>query len=76
MTGPVLSLLDAPKLAAYTAADYWGDETLYALAARRAMEKPDAFAIRDRHRRMNYVALVTAADRVAARLAGQGLRPG
>jgi acyl-CoA synthetase (AMP-forming)/AMP-acid ligase II len=76
MTGPILSLLDAPKLGAYTAAGYWGDETLYALATRRAQEKPDAFAIRDRHRRMSYVALLTAADRLAARLAGQGLRSG
>ena len=33
MTGPLLTLLDAPKLAAYTAAGWWGSETLYALAA-------------------------------------------
>ena len=46
MTGPLLSLFDATKLAAYTAAGYWGNETLYALAACRAQERPDAFAIR------------------------------
>ncbi len=76
MTGPLLSLFDATKLGAYTAAGYWGNETLYALAACRARQMPDAFAIRDRHRRLSYAALVVAADRLAARLAGQGLRAG
>ena len=76
MTGPLLTLLDAPKLAAYTAAGWWGSETLYALAARRSRETPDAFAIRDRQRRLSYAALVAAADRLASYLAGHGLRPG
>jgi acyl-CoA synthetase (AMP-forming)/AMP-acid ligase II len=72
----ILSLLDAPRLAAYTAGGYWGDETLYALAARRARENPDAFAVRDGHRRLRYAALIAAADRLAAHLAGQGVRAG
>jgi hypothetical protein len=38
MTGPILALFDAPKLAAYTAAGYWGNETLYTLAARERGE--------------------------------------
>src|SRR5919112_1150706 len=76
MTGPLLTLLDAPKLVAYTAAGWWGSETLYALAARHGRETPDAFAIRDRERRLSYAALVAAADRLAACLVGQGLRPG
>src|SRR4051794_16523651 len=76
MTGPLLTLLDAPRLAAYTAAGWWGSETLYALALRHGSEMPNAFAIRDRHRRLSYAALVAAADRLAFWLAGQGLRPG
>src|SRR3954454_14040723 len=76
MTGPLLTLLNAPKLAAYTAAGWWGSKTLYALALRHSCETPDAFAIRDRQRRLSYAALVAAADRLAACLAGQGLRPG
>ncbi len=76
MTGPLLTLLDAPKLAAYTAAGWWGSETLYALALRRSRETPDAFAIRDRDRRLSYAALVAAADRLAFWLAGHGMRPG
>jgi acyl-CoA synthetase (AMP-forming)/AMP-acid ligase II len=76
MTGPLLTLLNAPTLAAYTAAGYWGDETLYALALRHARATPEAFAVRDRHRRLTYRALVTAVDRLAAELAGHGLRPG
>jgi acyl-CoA synthetase len=76
MTGPLLTLLNAPTLAAYTAAGYWGEETLYAVAAGHARATPHAFAVRDRHRRLTYAALVEAADRLAASLAGHGLRPG
>src|SRR4249920_551132 len=76
MTGPLLSLLNAPDLAAYAAAGYWGEETLYGVAAGHARATPQAFAVRDRHRRLTYRALVEAADRLAASLAGHGLRPG
>ena len=76
MTSPLLTLLNAPDLAAYTAAGYWGAETLYGVAARHAQATPRAFAVRDRHRRLTYRALVEAADRLAASLAGHGLRPG
>jgi acyl-CoA synthetase len=76
MTGPLLTRFNAPDLAAYTASGHWGDETLYAVAARHARTTPDAFAVRDRHRRLTYGALVEAAARLAARLAGHGMRPG
>src|SRR5690349_10568514 len=76
MTGALLTLLNAPALAAYTAAGYWGEETLYAVAVRHAAAAPDAFAVRDRYRRLTYRALVEAADRLAASLAGRGMRPG
>ena len=76
MPGPLLTLLNARDLAAYTQAGYWGEETLYAIVARHARAAPDAFAVRDRHRRLTYRALVEAADRLAASLAGHGIRPG
>src|SRR6266566_1546222 len=76
MTGSLLTLLNAPTLAAYTAAGYWGDATLYAVATKHAQATPNAFAVRDRHRRLTYAELVEAADRAAACLAGQGLGPG
>jgi len=63
-------------IAAYTAAGFWGHETIYRLAARQARTTPDAFAVRDRHRRLTYAALVNAADRLAASLAGHDIRPG
>ena len=72
----LLTLLNERTVAAYTAASFWGDETIYCLAARRARTAPDAFAVRDRYRRLTYAALVEAADRLAANLAGQGIRPG
>lgn len=73
---PLLTLLNAPAVAAYTAADFWGDETIYCLLARHARATPQAYAVRDRHRRLSYAELVAAADRIAAHLAGQGIRPG
>ena len=76
MTGPLLTLLRAPAIAAYTAAGFWGDETIYHLAARHARTTPQAWAVRDRHRRLSYAELVDAADRLAANLAGNGIRPG
>ncbi|HEY4471000.1 MAG TPA: class I adenylate-forming enzyme family protein [Stellaceae bacterium] len=76
MTGALLTLLNAPLLAAYTASGYWGDETLYAVAARHARSAPNSFALRDRHRRLTYAELIEAADRLAAGLAGRGIRPG
>jgi len=66
------TLLNPSTLAAYTAAGFWGDETIYRLAARQARTIPGAFAVRDRYRRLTYAALVDAADRLAASLAGHG----
>ncbi len=76
MTGALLTLLNVPALAAYTASGLWGEETIYQLAARHARKTPLAFAIRDRNRRLTYPALVEAADRLAASLAGHGVRSG
>jgi acyl-coenzyme A synthetase/AMP-(fatty) acid ligase len=67
--------LNPSMRAAYSAAGFWGDETICRLAARQAGTTPGAFAARDRHRRLTY-ALVEVADRLAASLAGHGVRPG
>ena len=72
----LLTLLNAPNLAAYTAAGFWGKDTIYHLAARHARANTDVFAVRDRHRRLTYAELVSAADHLAGHLAGHGLRPG
>jgi acyl-CoA synthetase (AMP-forming)/AMP-acid ligase II len=72
----LLTSLNAPMIAACTAAGYWGNETIYCVAARQASVAPDAFAVRDRYRRLTYAELVEAADRLAASLAGHGVRPG
>jgi acyl-CoA synthetase (AMP-forming)/AMP-acid ligase II len=76
MTGPLLTLLNAQMLAAYTAAGYWGNETLYAVAVRHARSTPNSFAVRDRHRRLTYAELVESAARLAAGLAARGIRSG
>ena len=76
MTGALLTLLNATTLAAYTASGLWGDETIYQLAVRHARTTPAAFAVRDCHRRLTYPALVETADRLAAGLAGHGVRCG
>jgi non-ribosomal peptide synthetase component E (peptide arylation enzyme) len=73
---PLLTLLSAPAVAAYTAAGFWGNETIYHLVARHARATPQAYAVRDHHRRLSYAELVAAADRFAAHLAGHGIRPG
>jgi len=75
-SAPLLRLLSVPMVAAYTAAGFWGDETIYRLAVRHARTSRQAWAVRDRHRRLSYEELVAFADRLAARLAGHGVRPG
>jgi hypothetical protein len=41
-SAPLLTLLNAPTIAAHTAAGFWGDETIYHLAARHARATPQA----------------------------------
>ena len=76
MGNTLVTLLNPSTIAAYTAAGFWGDETIYRLTARQARTAPGAFAVRDRFRRLTYAALVDAADRLAADLAGHGIRSG
>jgi hypothetical protein len=69
-------MLKLSAVAGCTAAGLWGDETIYQLVARHVQTMPHAWAVHDRHRRLRYVELVTAADRLAAHLARHGVRPG
>jgi non-ribosomal peptide synthetase component E (peptide arylation enzyme) len=50
----LVTLLKPSTVAAYVAAGFWGDETIYHVAARHAPALPQAFAVRDRHRGLNY----------------------
>ncbi len=76
MTTPMLTLLNAARLAQHRAEGFWRDETLYHLAAAHARSTPDHPALRDRFRALSWSALVDAADRLAADLHRRGLRPG
>ena len=76
MTNAFSTLLNPSTIRTYTAAGFWGEETIYRLTAREARTMPRAFAVRDRHRRLTYAALVDAADRLAASLADHGVLPG
>jgi acyl-CoA synthetase (AMP-forming)/AMP-acid ligase II len=72
----VLTLLSAERMAAFYAAGYWRDETIYMAARRHAQAAPRAYAVRDRGRRLTYAELVGAADRLAAALHAAGVRAG
>ena len=76
MTQRILTLLTASMVARYTTGGYWGTDTIYRLVARHAAETPNAFAVRDRHRRLTYADLLAAADRLASCLAERGVGPG
>jgi acyl-CoA synthetase (AMP-forming)/AMP-acid ligase II len=60
----------------YYAAGFWRDDTIYALVRAHAHKTPESFALRERHRRLSYRALVAAADALADDLAGHGLVAG
>jgi acyl-CoA synthetase (AMP-forming)/AMP-acid ligase II len=72
----ILSLQRAETVARCTAAGWWRDETIYAVARRHAECAPDAFAVRDRQRRLSYAELIAAADAMAYDLKRHGVRPG
>jgi acyl-CoA synthetase (AMP-forming)/AMP-acid ligase II len=75
-TNTILTLLSKDRIEEHMAAGHWRSETIYMAAAAHAERTPDAFAVRDRFRRLTYRALVDAADRLAADLARRGARPG
>jgi acyl-CoA synthetase len=76
MRNTILTTLDRERLRQGYESGFWRDETLYRLAEARARQRPEAVAIRDRHRSLGWAALVAAADRLAADLRAAGLRQG
>lgn len=72
----VLTLLSAERMAAFYQAGFWRDETIYMAARRHAQARPQAYAVRDRSRRLTYAELIAAADRLAASLHAAGVRAG
>ena len=72
----VLTLLSAELIRHYYAAAFWRNDTIYALVRGHARRTPEAWAVRDTRRRVDYRELVDAADRLAADLARRGLRDG
>ena len=76
MFNTMLTSLSAGQMKAFYEAGYWRDDTIYALAQGWAKQRPGAFVMRDRLRRITYAELVDAADRLAASLHAQGVKPG
>src|SRR5712692_5584323 len=76
MTNAVLTLLSAEALREHYASGHWRDDTIYSLVRAHARRAGEKFAVRDRHRRLTYGALLAAADALAADLARHGVRPG
>src|SRR5436190_1437984 len=71
----ILTRLSAELIEQYEADGFWHGDTIYSLARWHMQRAPEAFAVRDRFRRMSYRQLIEAADALAADLAGRGLRP-
>jgi acyl-CoA synthetase len=76
MGNTILSRLSKDMLDEFTRTGVWGDDTIYAVAARHALATPDAPAVRDRNARLTYRELVTAADTLARDMAARGVRAG
>jgi acyl-CoA synthetase (AMP-forming)/AMP-acid ligase II len=76
MKNTTLTLLSASQIEAFYQAGIWQHDTIYMAALAHARARPDAYAIRDRLRRLTYAELLAAADRLAARLSAAGVRPG
>lgn len=76
MPNTMLTLLNQPDARAFYEAGYWQSDTIYGLVRRTAEISPDKVAVRERARRISYRELVDAADRLAAALAREGVRPG
>lgn len=72
----MLTRLTRDMLISFYEAGFWGDATIYSLAKAHAATAPHKRALRDSHCVLTYGELVTLADRVAADLARNGLKPG
>jgi acyl-CoA synthetase len=76
ITNTLLTLHDPAAARRYYAAGLWRDDTFYTLLAKHAAERPDAPALRDATRRLNWAELLLAVDAVAADLDAAGLKRG
>ena len=72
----ILTRLSAELIEQYEAEGFWRGDTIYALVRWHAEHTPQAFAVRDRFRRLTYRELLAAADALAADLARHGVRAG
>ena len=72
----ILTRLSAELIEKYEAEGFWQGDTIYALVRWHAEHTPQAFAVRDRFRRLTYRELLAAADALAADLARYGVRAG
>ena len=72
----ILSLQNSERQREYYDAGIWHDETIYRLVRRHADARPDAFAARDRHRRLRYSELFAAVDAMASALLESGVKAG
>ena len=72
----MLTRLSAELIEKYESEGFWRGDTIYALARWHADHTPQAFAVRDRFRRLTYPELLAAADALAADLAAKGVRYG
>src|SRR3954451_4331477 len=72
----ILTRLSAELIERYEAEGFWQGDTIYGLVRWHAEHSPQAFAVRDRHRRLTYRQLLTAADAPAAALTRREVRAG
>jgi acyl-CoA synthetase len=72
----ILTRLSAELIEKYEAEGFWQGDTIYALVHWHAQHTPQAFAVRDRFRRLTYRELLAAADALAADLARYDVRAG
>src|ERR1051325_9649270 len=72
----ILTRLTADMIRAYETAGFWGRDTIYGLMRGHAIRAPDAFAVRDRFRRLTYRQLLAATDGLATDLIARGVQPG
>jgi Peptide arylation enzymes len=72
----ILTRLSAELIEKYESEGFWQGDTIYALVRWHAQHTPQAFAVRDRYRRLTYAQLLAAADALAADLASYDVRPG
>ena len=72
----ILTRLSAELIEKYEAEGFWQGDTIYALVRWHAEHTPEAFAVRDRYRRLTYRELLAATDALAADLARRDVRAG